>query len=449
MQDSAARVAPGDKLLKHPGFRDYWLARLLAQTAQGALLYGLLVLIVDRTERSIYGSLFVVCSIIPSLLFGLIGGWAADRLPQRLFMIVLNLVRAAIVATLLRQGADLPTIFAVTLGIWTVHQFFSPAESAVLARMVPVERLAAANSLSNLALTLAQVLGMVILAPLLLKLPDERYLFVAVSVLYAAAAVYLVRMGRLPGREPGQRRRPKLALRRGWRIAVNDPPSFGALLDAVLISVGMSTLVVIVPHFLVRVLNTDARNTVFVFAPAVIGLVLGLRLAPWLGSVIGHGRLATIGLVGFAAAIAGIGLVDQVVSFLQSTYIDLPRVEEALGLSTRTSATMLLSIPAGFCSALTNVAAKTVLLERAPEDARGQINATQSTLANAISLIPTLLAGLAIDLLDVRPVALVIAFLLVTGAVFGRRISSRAAVPGATDESGVMQPSVAPASRAR
>jgi hypothetical protein len=49
MQDSAARVEPDDKLLKHPAFRNYWVARLLAQTAQGALLYGLLVLIVDRT----------------------------------------------------------------------------------------------------------------------------------------------------------------------------------------------------------------------------------------------------------------------------------------------------------------------------------------------------------------------------------------------------------------
>jgi MFS family permease len=449
MHGKTARLASEDKLLERPMFRNYWLARLLAQTAQGALLYGLLVLIVDRTERSIYGSLFVVCSIIPSLLFGLFGGWLADRLPQRLFLIVLNLVRAAIVTSLLRQSADLATIFVVTLGIWTVHQFFSPTESAVLARIVPVERLSEANSLANLALTLAQVLGMVMLAPLLLKLSDERILFLAVALLYAGAAFYLVQMGRLPGREPGERRRPPLALRRGWHVAVNDPPSFGALVDAVLISVGLSTLVVIVPHFLVRVLHTDAGNTVFVFAPAVVGLVLGLRLAPWLGRVLGHGRLATMGLIGFAAAIAGLGLVDQVVAFLQTTYLDLPRVEEALGLSTRTSATMLLSIPAGLCSALTNVAAKTVLLERTPEDARGQVHATQTTLANAISLIPTISAGVAVDLLDVRPVALVIASLLVAGAILGRRIGSRAASQDIAGRTAVVQPDIAPASRTR
>jgi hypothetical protein len=85
---------------------------------------------------------------------------------------------------------------------------------------------------------------------------------------------------------------------------------------------------------------------------------------------------------------------------------------------------MLLSVPAGFFSALVNVGAKTVMLERSPEDTRGQILATQSTLSNAIALVPTIGAGLAIDLIDVRPVALTIAILLVLGAIAGRRIGA-------------------------
>jgi MFS family permease len=83
---------------------------------------------------------------------------------------------------------------------------------------------------------------------------------------------------------------------------------------------------------------------------------------------------------------------------------------------------MVLSVPAGFCSAVTNVAARTVLLERAPVDARGQVIATQSTLANAMALVPTITVGLAIDLIAVRPVAFTIAVLLVIGAIAGRRI---------------------------
>lgn len=411
-------------LLKEPVFRAWWNARLLSQTAQAALLYGLLILITDRTDRSIYASFFVVCSILPSLAFGLLGGWLADRLPQRAFMIVLHLARVGLVAFLFSSTFSLTTIFAVTLGIWIVQQFFSPTESATVARIVSTDRLDNANALSNFALTLAQFFGMVLIAPIMLKLPDERALFVVIAALYALAAVFLVRMGRLPGREPGTARKPPLDLRRGWHIVVADRPAFGALIDAVLIGVGMSILVVIVPYYLVDVLDTNAGNTVFVFAPAVFGLVAGLQLAAFLGRLIGHTRLAFLGLLGFAICIALLGLIDQFIELLNESRVELESLENQLGLSTRTSATMLLSVPAGFCSAVTNVAARTVLLERSPEDARGQVLATQSTLSNAIALVPTITAGLAIDVFEVRPVAFVIALLLVIGAIAGRRIGA-------------------------
>jgi MFS family permease len=396
---------------------------VLAQTAQGALLYALLILIADRTDRSIYGSLFVICSIVPSLLFGLIGGWVSDRLPQRLTLIALSVARALLVILLVRSTFDLVTIFVVTLGIWSLHQFYSPTESAVLARLVSSDRLSTANALASLALTIAQILGMVILAPLMLKVLDPRFLFAVVAILYALPALFFVRMGRLKPDSSATPSRPPLVLRHGWNTVVADRPAFRALLDAILVGVGLSTLVVIVPYFLVRVLATDAGNTVFVFAPAVLGLVGGLQFAPFLGRMLGHGRLSRIGLIGFSMAIAGLGLVDQFASLLQqSNLLDLARLEENLGLSTRIWASMLLSIPAGFFSALTNVAARTVLLMRSPPDTHGQVIATQNTLANAIALVPTLAAGVAIDLLNVRVVAFTVAVLLIAGAVLGRRI---------------------------
>lgn len=429
------------RLLKEPVFRAWWNARLLSQTAQAALLYGLLILITDRTDRGIYASLFVVCSILPALAFGLLGGWLADRLPQRGFLIVLNFVRAAVVALLLSSDVSLIMIFVVTLSIWIVHQFFSPTESATIARIVPATRLDNANALSNVALTLAQFFGMVLIAPVLLKLPDERVLFAVVAFLYAIAAVFLIRMGRLPGREPGRARKPPLDLRRGWRVVIEDRPAFGALIDAVLIGVGMSALVVIVPYYLVDVLHTSAGNTVFVFAPAVVGLVAGLQLAPLLGRLIGHTRLSMLGVIGFAICIAFLGLIDQFIEILNESSIELESLENQLGLTTRTSATMLLSVPAGFFSAVTNVAARTLLLQRSPEDARGQVLATQSTLSNAIALLPTISAGLAIDLFEVRSVAFVIALLLVIGAIAGRKIGAEqratAESPAALDVAGV------------
>src|SRR5688572_1760959 len=69
-------------LLGNPVYLNFWLSRLISQTAQGAMLYALLILVTDRTDASIYTSLFVLCAIVPALLFGLPAGVSVDSLPR-------------------------------------------------------------------------------------------------------------------------------------------------------------------------------------------------------------------------------------------------------------------------------------------------------------------------------------------------------------------------------
>lgn len=426
------------RLLDNDAFRAWWFSRLVAQTAQAALLYGLLILIVDQTNRSIYASLFVVCSIVPSLLFGLIGGWAADRLPQRALLTMLNVLRALVVIPLIREPDNLFVLFAVTIGIWTLHQFYSPGEAAVMARILPESRLADGTSMGNLALTLAQVAGMVILAPLLLRLPDARPFVAICAAGYAVAAIFMLDIGRLRPRESAGRTIP-FNLRRGWEIATSSGRAFNAFADAVLIAVGLSSLLAIVPAYLENVLNTGANNTVFVFAPAVIGLVVGLRIAPPLGRWLGHGRIAIAATICFAFSAAAFGAIDSVARLIDTAGIPLASVADQLGLPTRTAATMLVSIPAGFFSAIVNVAARAVLLEVAPDDARGQVFAMQGVIGNAGALIPTLLAGIAVDLLGARPVAIVLALSLLVATIAAIRYAR--ALPVETKDAGASVPS--------
>jgi len=426
------------RLLDNDAFRAWWFSRLVAQTAQAALLYGLLILIVDQTNRSIYASLFVVCSIVPSLLFGLIGGWAADRLPQRALLTTLNVLRALVVIPLIREPDNLFVLFAVTIGIWTLHQFYSPGEAAVMARILPESRLADGTSMGNLALTLAQVAGMVILAPLLLRLPDARPFVAICAAGYAVAAIFMLDIGRLRPRESAGRTIP-FNLRRGWEIATSSGRAFNAFADAVLIAIGLSSLLAIVPAYLENVLNTGANNTVFVFAPAVIGLVVGLRIAPPLGRWLGHGRIAIAATICFAFSAAAFGAIDSVARLIDTAGIPLASVADQLGLPTRTAATMLVSIPAGFFSAIVNVAARAVLLEVAPDDARGQVFAMQGVIGNAGALIPTLLAGIAVDLLGARPVAIVLALSLLVATIAAIRYAR--ALPVETKDAGASVPS--------
>jgi len=204
----------------------------------------------------------------------------------------------------------------------------------------------------------------------------------------------------------------------GWRFARSDRFTFEAIIDDVLVGVGMSALVVIMPFYLERVLGTSKENTVFVFAPAALGLVVGIRLAPKLARLISEQYAATLSLFLFAMVVAALGFVEQAYAFLNDTLrFPLDQLTDAVGVSPLIFVAMLLSVPAGFASAVVSVSARSILLSRTPSSLRGQVIATQGLMGNIAALIPTLLAGIATDLFGVKPIAVAIGVCIVVAAL--------------------------------
>lgn len=410
-------------LLRDERFRLFWLSRLAVQTAQGALLYAFLLIVADRTDSATANSLFVICSIVPSIAFGLPAGIVVDLVPRRPLMVALNLIRFGFALTLVLAEPSLAGIFAATLGLWVIHQFYSPSESSSLPALVPRDRYTSAQALSNLALTVAQLIGLVILAPLLLKTAGPRTLFAVCAAIFFVAAGFAAMLPRLDEHLGAPRRHLSLraTLLDGWRGTRRDHLTFQALVNDVLIGIGMSALVVIMPLYLRRVLDTAAENTVFVFAPAALGLVIGLRYAPAIGRLLGEQRVVGAAVLGFAACVGSLGYVEGLRRLLDVTLrLPLDEAADLAGIPSLVLVAMLLSIPAGFCSALVSVTARSVLLKQTPPARRGQTIATTALLGNVGALVPTLLAGVAADLFGVEPIAVAIAVVLVVGSLAAR-----------------------------
>lgn len=408
-------------LFASDAFLLYWLSRLLTQTAQGALVYGLLVILVDRTNASFFNSLFVSCAILPSLAFGLPAGVVVDAVPRKPLMVLLNVLRFAFALALISNHPALPGIFAGALGIWTIHQFYSPAESALLASIVPPHRYTSAQAMSNLALTLAQLFGLVMLAPLALKLANPATLFAACGLLFVMAAVCTALIPRIehrPDRQPRQRRTMRETLLTGWGSVRRDHMVYAVMVDDILVGIGSTALVVMVPLYLKGVLNTAAANTVFVFAPAALGLILGLRLSSTIDRFFGARRVAGFGLILFSVCIGSFGFVGPIRHFVNHIlHIPTDHFARALSLPPLIFLVMLISIPTGFASSVVSVSARSVLLSRTAPTLRGQVIATQSLLQNLGALIPTFLAGIAADIFGVKSVAVAIAVFVALGAL--------------------------------
>ena len=336
----------------------FWLSRFLVQAAQGALMYGLLVLVVDATDSSVYSSIFVVCSVIPAIIFGLPAGVAVDALPRRPLLVTLNLLRFFFVLALVVRPPSLAGIFATTLAIWLIHQFYAPAESSTLASIVPQNRLVNGQALSNLALVIAQAVGVIAIAPVILKTSDPRYLFAVCAALFLTAAglVLQIHIGELRGQLAQMSRHPdgiKATLLRGLRVTTGDSVLFRVTAADVMVGIGLSALVVVAPIYLKRILNTASENTVFVFAPAAIGVLIGLRAAPGLGKYFGLRWVAVYGLALFALSIAAFGFLGDIHWLLVDTFhLPIDRIAHALRLPPLALLVMLFSIPAGFASSI-------------------------------------------------------------------------------------------------
>src|SRR4030042_1556132 len=92
-------VQPEDILLLTSGpFRRLLESRAVGQIGQSALLYTLLILIVNETGSSIYSTLLVTAFILPSILLGLPAGGLADVLPRRPLLVLGYVLRATLVA---------------------------------------------------------------------------------------------------------------------------------------------------------------------------------------------------------------------------------------------------------------------------------------------------------------------------------------------------------------
>jgi len=408
-------------LFASDAFLLYWLSRLMTQTAQGALIYGLLVVLIDRNHASFFNSLFVSCAIFPSLAFGLPAGVVVDALPRKPFMVTLNVLRFLFALALVSSRPSMLGIFAAALGIWTIHQFYSPAESALLASIVPNKRYTSAQAISNLALTLAQLFGLVMLAPFALKFSTPSTLFAACGFLFIGAAICAALIPRIDDqrkRHVQPRRTMREVLLTGWGSVRRDHTVYAVMVDDILVGIGSTALVVMVPLYLKGVLNTAAANTVFVFAPAAIGLVLGLRLATFIDRIFGARRVAGFGLILFSICIASFGFVAQIRHFLNHDLrIPTDHFARVLSVPPLIFMVMLISIPTGFASSVVSVSARSVLLARTAPSLRGQVIATQSLLQNIGALIPTFLAGIAADIVGVKAVAIAIAFFIALSAM--------------------------------
>jgi MFS family permease len=446
---------PGDGIaaaLAQRAFRHLWLAELLSQTALNAIWFAALVATEQETRSTTQTSLVAVSATLPVALCGVLAGILVDRWDKKRVLVVSNLLRIVLAAGYLAYGWSVAVIFAMNFLINIVAQFFSPALLATIPRLLPQRQLTAAVGLFNVTLNLAQLLGMVLLGPPLLKLFGPDAVFALAAAVYAVATLLVIDLPPDPPPAPvatapatGQ---PRLigAVRRelaeGWAFVRRDRPSRLALVYLALTWTLLLALVTLAPRYAAADdgLRVAAADASYLLAPAGLGMALAAGLLDRLTRRVGRWRLVGLGLLGLAATLLALSAVAPLAHQIVRGHVFGAPARRAAHparytiILGRAGVAMLLTLLAGWCVGLVTVSSEAVLLERAPEALRGRIFAFQLTVTNLATVLPLLAVGGLADLVGINQVigltgVIVLLAWLATASPFVRRPPDDAAAP--------------------
>jgi MFS family permease len=299
--------------LRIPDFRRLWIST--AVTAIGSQLTAVAVpkQVFDITGSSGWVGLTGAVALVPLLVFGLYGGAIADAVDRRKLLLVGN-VGIAVVSGLLWLQAFLAlnSVWLVLVLLGLNQAFFAinmPTRSAIIARLVPPERLPAATALTGTMNMFGMVFGPMAAGALMPVLGlSTLYMLDTVALLLTLYAVW-----RLPALAPlsGQVRRAGLRdVFDGFRYMATQKVLLGSfVLDIIAMVAGMPRA--LFPEMAERTFGDPPGGGLalgWLFAAIPIGSVLIGLFSGWVGKVRRQGVAVAVSICAWGAAVVGFGL---------------------------------------------------------------------------------------------------------------------------------------------
>ncbi len=313
-------------VLRNRPFLLLWLAQAATQVGGNVVLFGLTVIVVETTGSPAAVSALILTFLVPAVLLSALAGVFVDRLDPRLVLVVTNVLRAVAIAAMVFSRDNLAGIYLLNIFVSTVTTFFSPAEAAMIPKLVPRGQLVAANGIFTITLNAAFALGFALLGPLFTKVAGTTALLLVVAALYFVAAIFCVTLPGSNGKAVRQGIATKQAVveaeravsstfRQLWEgleyIRLNPTIAWSIVyLGATASLIGV--LGVLGPSFAQLTLGLAPSDFVVVVLPLGFGVVMGILALNNFGHLVERQRLIETGLVALGVLIALLSAVGSI-----------------------------------------------------------------------------------------------------------------------------------------
>lgn len=206
-------------VLRHRSFALLFTGQAISSLGDRLVPVALAFAVLDLTGSVTDLGLVIAAQTAPLLLFVLVGGVWADRLPRHRVMLATDLVRAG------AQGLTAALVLSGSARIWELaalqaiygaaEAFFGPASRVVVAQTVDRPELQEANALIGLSAELTSVLGPA-LAGVIVVAANPGWALAIDAATFVASAIFLALL-RVAPMVAAVRTSTVAELRAGWR----------------------------------------------------------------------------------------------------------------------------------------------------------------------------------------------------------------------------------------
>ncbi len=193
----STRLPTFARALRSRRFFLVWAGQSISGLGDSVFVIALLWTVLSLTKSATFIGWVMVAQVMPKILFLLLGGVVADKMPRRTVMLCSDLLRGGLVGILalsllmVAHPFDLLLVLIICFSI--VDAFFNPAYRATFPQLVQSEDLTSANTLTMISLQINGLLGPIIGAFLItLFSPASVFLFDGVTFLVSAACLWAV-----------------------------------------------------------------------------------------------------------------------------------------------------------------------------------------------------------------------------------------------------------------
>ena len=211
--------------LRERRFRLLWIGQTTSTLGDGLVPVALAFAVIQTLDRGPTAlGVVLAAQTLPLVAFVLAGGVWADRLPRQMVMLVSDVVRGVVQATLavllLSGHAQLWHLVVLVAIYGTAQAFFQPAATGLVPATISAERLQQANALLGLSRSLAFVVGPAV-AGVIAATTNPGSVFVVDAATFTVSAISLALLRLSRARRPGERRTFLADLKGGWHELVS------------------------------------------------------------------------------------------------------------------------------------------------------------------------------------------------------------------------------------